>query len=159
MVGHNAVQRERQAQALQSAHCLKVPHPCNERRQEKSQMTTQISGQDDVHWSPPRPPVKSVVTPRVCFHHEGVSSISARAQNAIKGVRDGSMVETSSYTSRGLGFDSQSPHGNLQPCITPVPGDLMLSSGFHGHCIHIHTHTHTHTHTHRKKHLYTYNKS
>ena len=41
--------------------------------------------------------------------------------------RDGSMVKSTSCSSRGLGFNSQHPHGSSQLSVTPVPGDLTPS--------------------------------
>lgn len=50
MAEHNAAQRERQAQALQSARCQKVPHPCNEETGHKpSDHLHQISVHDNVN--------------------------------------------------------------------------------------------------------------
>jgi hypothetical protein len=43
------------------------------------------------------------------------------------GWRDGSGVKSTGCSSRGLGFNSQHPHGSLQLFVTPVPGDLTLS--------------------------------
>lgn len=43
-----------------------------------------------------------------------------------------------SYTS---GFGSQHPRDGLQLCITPVPGDTMLSSDLYG--LYACTYTHT----------------
>ena len=34
---------------------------------------------------------------------------------------------------RGSGFGSSDPHGGSQPSVTPIPGDLMLSSDLRGH--------------------------
>jgi hypothetical protein len=37
---------------------------------------------------------------------------------------------------RGPRFNSPHPHGSSQLLTTPVPGDPVPSSGFHGHCMH-----------------------
>ena len=37
-----------------------------------------------------------------------------------------------SMLSRGPGFNSQYPHSGPQPSVTPVPGNLMLSSDLVG---------------------------
>jgi hypothetical protein len=39
------------------------------------------------------------------------------------------VVKSTVCYSRGLGFDSQHPHGSLQPSITIVPYDSVPSSG------------------------------
>lgn len=36
-------------------------------------------------------------------------------------------------SSRGPGIESQHPHYATQLSLTPVPGNLIPSSGFHGH--------------------------
>lgn len=45
----------------------------------------------------------------------------------------GSRVESTACPSMGPGFTSQHAHGSSQPCVTPVPRNLMPASGFHGH--------------------------
>jgi hypothetical protein len=40
------------------------------------------------------------------------------------------MVKSIGCSSRGPGFDSQHPHGGLEPPAIPVLGYLMPSSGF-----------------------------
>ena len=37
----------------------------------------------------------------------------------------------------GLGLGSQHPHDSSQVSVTPVPGNLMLSSGLYRHCMHV----------------------
>lgn len=37
--------------------------------------------------------------------------------------RDDSVVENTDFSFRGLGFNSQRPHGSSQSSITPFPGD------------------------------------
>ena len=68
-----------------------------------------------------------------------------------KGELDGSVVKSTDCTSRGLGFDSQHPHGSSPLSTTLVLRDLMSSSGFHGHCMH--------RLRYRRKHQYTQNKN
>lgn len=41
--------------------------------------------------------------------------------------RNGSVVKCTIFSSRGLGFNSQSPHGSLQLPVSPVLGDLTPS--------------------------------
>ena len=50
------------------------------------------------------------------------------------GWSDGSQAKsTCSYT--GPGFSSQYPYGDSKASVTPVSGDLMPSSAFHGNCM------------------------
>jgi hypothetical protein len=42
-------------------------------------------------------------------------------------LRDGSVVKSTSCTSRRPGFYSWGPHGSSQTSVTPVSGNLMLS--------------------------------
>lgn len=46
--------------------------------------------------------------------------------------RDG-VLQSTRYSCRELGLGSQPPHGGLQPCVTPVPGDLTHSLDLCGH--------------------------
>jgi len=75
-------------------------------------------------------------------------------------------VKSPGFSSRGPGSNSQHCHGGSQPCITPVPGYLIFSSGLFKYQSHMcyrhtcrentHTHTtHTHSHTH-STHTYSY---
>ena len=41
--------------------------------------------------------------------------------------RDGSVVKSTGYSSRGPRFNSQHPLGSSQQSVTPVPGDLTPS--------------------------------
>ena len=76
------------------------------------------------------------------------------------------MVKSAGCSCKEPRFNSQHPHGGSQPSITPAPGDLMLSSGLCGHCMHMylsiytvtytHTHTHTYIYTHTETHIYIY---
>lgn len=43
--------------------------------------------------------------------------------------KDGSVVKSTSCSSRGCKFNSQQLHGSSQPSVIPVPGALTLSSG------------------------------
>lgn len=47
----------------------------------------------------------------------------------VEPTLDDSVGESTGCYSRGSGFDPQYSHGSSQPSITPVPRDLMLSSG------------------------------
>ena len=58
-------------------------------------------------------------------------------QNLRLGWRDGSVVTSTGCSSRGPGFSSQQPHGSSQPPVTPVPRDLMPSSGLCRYCTHV----------------------
>jgi hypothetical protein len=51
------------------------------------------------------------------------------------GWRGGSAIKKTCYSFRGLRFSSQHPYGGSQLSMTPVPWDLMPSSGFHGRCM------------------------
>lgn len=51
--------------------------------------------------------------------------------------RDNSVAESTGYVSRGLKFGSKLPHGGSYLPLTPVPGDLMSSSGLLGHQAHM----------------------
>lgn len=53
------------------------------------------------------------------------------------GWTDGSGLRALAELAKDL-FDSQPPHGDSQPFLSPVPGDLTPSSGFHGHQAHMH---------------------
>jgi hypothetical protein len=60
------------------------------------------------------------------------TGILSSNKKANKGWRDGSVVKSTPYSSRGLGFNSQHPHGGSQLSVTPVPGDLcplLVSTG------------------------------
>ena len=46
-----------------------------------------------------------------------------------KGWRDGSAVKSICCSSKGLGLDSQGPHGDSQLFVTPVWADLRPFSG------------------------------
>lgn len=47
-----------------------------------------------------------------------------------------------SFSLMESGFDSQNPHGNSQPSVAVVPGDMMFSSSLHRHCMSVmHRHT------------------
>lgn len=57
-----------------------------------------------------------------------------------KTLRDGEiaqLLKTACCSCRDSGFNSHQPHGGLQLSITAVLGDLMPSSGLHGHLAHI----------------------
>ena len=43
------------------------------------------------------------------------------------GWRNASVVKSIDYSSKGLEFDSQQPHGSSQLSATPVPGNLTPS--------------------------------
>ena len=45
-------------------------------------------------------------------------------------------LRSTGCSSRGPRFNSQHPHGSSQVSVTPVPGDLIPSSGLHGHQAH-----------------------
>lgn len=60
------------------------------------------------------------------------------------------MIESTVYSFRVPGFDSQHPNGNSQPPIPPVPKRLMLFSD-----IYRHTQTIAHTDIHASKVPYT----
>lgn len=47
--------------------------------------------------------------------------------------REGPGVKSTSCSCQGPGLGSQHPHDSSQHCITPVPGDMKSSSGFHRH--------------------------
>ena len=65
--------------------------------------------------------------------------------------RDGSVIRALAALSEDLGSVLH-PHGSSQLPATPVPGDLMLSSGFLGYQAHMEcTHKHaSKTHTQNK---------
>ena len=44
-------------------------------------------------------------------------------------------LTSTGYSSKGPGFNSQHPH-SLQLSVTPVPWDLIPSSGLHWYCLH-----------------------
>lgn len=52
------------------------------------------------------------------------------------GVTDCLAVHSTKCSSRGLWLDSQHPHDASKASLTPVSGDLMLSSGLQGHFTH-----------------------
>jgi hypothetical protein len=54
----------------------------------------------------------------------------------VEGLRDGPVVNSMDYSSRGLWFDSQHPSSVSQPPVTPVPGYLEPSSGLREHQTH-----------------------
>jgi hypothetical protein len=54
---------------------------------------------------------------------------------------DGSVGKCTLCSFRGLGFGSQHPHDSSQPSKTPVPGNLVPSSGFCWHQVYMHIHT------------------
>ena len=54
-------------------------------------------------------------------------------ENAVLGWRDGSVVKTTGCSSRRPKFCAQHPHGGPQMLVTPVPEDLIPSSGL---CVH-----------------------
>lgn len=74
----------------------------------------------------------------------------------VRGWRDGSAVQITGCSSRGLRFDSQNPYGGSQLSVTLVSGDQTDCSGFLGHqastwCSDIHTDkTFIHTYIHSK---------
>jgi hypothetical protein len=43
------------------------------------------------------------------------------------------VVKNTGCSSKGSEFDSQHPYSGSQPSVTPVPGDLMSSSGLFGY--------------------------
>ena len=52
---------------------------------------------------------------------------------SIGGQRDDLPVKSTEYSSRGSRFESQHPHDGSRASVTPVPGNLMPSSGLQGH--------------------------
>lgn len=64
------------------------------------------------------------------------------------------MADSTGCSYRGPVFESQSPHGSLQPSVSPFPGDPMSSSDFHWQHTHMwYTYTYkqnTHTNTYDK---------
>ena len=74
-------------------------------------------------------------------------------RSVSEGWRNGSGFKSTGCSCRGPGFDSQHPHGSSQVCASPVPGDLMPSSGLHRPCRHrVYRHTcRQNTHTHKMK--------
>jgi hypothetical protein len=44
-----------------------------------------------------------------------------------------SVVESTSHSSRGPGFDFQHPYGSSQPSVSPVPGQSSVLVGINGH--------------------------
>jgi hypothetical protein len=74
----------------------------------------------------------------------GVKNLSSNKKKLHEGWRDGTMVETISCSSRGLGFNSQ--HGSSQPSITPNvlfwPPQPMGMDVVHRHKCKQNTYTH-----------------
>ena len=51
----------------------------------------------------------------------------SKSKIKMEGWRDVSEVKNTDCSCRGLGFNSQYPHGTTQLSVTPVPGDPTLS--------------------------------
>jgi hypothetical protein len=70
-------------------------------------------------------------------------SFRGKKRKPNQGWRDGS-VKSTGCSSRGPEFNSQHPHGGLQPSIMGSDA-LFWHAGAHAGRAHTHTHTHTHT--------------
>ena len=74
---------------------------------------------------------------------------ATRHQDFWGGCRDGSVVKSTDCSSRGPGFNSQQPHGSLQPSVTPVPSNPTSSPSLCGYASGAHTYMQAKTHTHK----------